>query len=478
MNNKFISTALVTIVFFTLFTTAIAASCQHQHAQDKAETDTAPIILYTDDFMTGQSWKAGIEAVSGMEVHVFDFDKAEGRSRQAIDYFRQNNHLQHFRPKAVFFQIGCDGKPDADDNYENILFDYPVGEVCTLTGKMGRNKRIAVSKPDKDIAVNNFAGALYFMIRTQRIMHKEARVFILPPVKANVAASTTACRQLDHLTNMLCLPFIRSDKELKDYAFLWSGRRPDFGNMLIIGDSYCEQRRWINSLEQLSKVNVVNLGVTSASMRDHFEDRVTYPYSKNPVKTDCKGNHNTLGCQIVKLHRLLSGKNLLPGETSLQGWNPDIILVEGGGNDFADEPAVEAQYATHIKNDIRTSFAGSLAYLTKDLHATFPNAKIFIVVSAGLYYGHTDNPFEYIDKANQQRKVAKMLGYPTVNWDKDGRLSFIFNNSAGTGNGTKSRPYRYNQPTDETIDLLHPNDYGAQFLAESAIYWITKVLRP
>ena len=475
MNKKHFAKALIAITFFTIFTTAIAASCHHDN--DKAEgqaNNKGHIILYTDDFMTGVSWKEEIEAVSGMEVHVFDFGKAKGRSKQAVDYFRANNHLQHFRPKAVFFQIGCDGKPDADSNYENILFDHPTGEVCTLTGKMARNKRIAVSKKDHDIAVNNFAGALYFMIRTQRILHRDARAFILPPLKSGLAANTAACRQLEQLANMFCIPFLQSNKELKDYAFLWNGSRPDFGKMLIIGDSYCEQRRWINSLEQIAKVEVVNLGVTSASMRDHFEDRVSYPYSKNPVKTDCNGNRNTLGCQILKLHRMLSGKNLLAGEQSLQGWKPDIILVEGGGNDFADKPAVEAQYGQHIQNDIRTSFAGALSYLTKDLHATFPNAKIFIVVSAGLYYGHTDNPFEYIEKARQQRKAAKMLGYPTIDWDKDGRLSFIYNNSAGTGNGTKAKPYRYNQPTDETIDLLHPNDYGALFLAESAVHWITK----
>ena len=69
-----------------------------------------------------------------------------------------------------------------------------------------------------------------------------------------------------------------------------------------------------------------------------------------------------------------------------------------------------------------------------------------------------------------------MLGFPTINWDKDCRLSFIFNNSAGTGDGSPQNPFRYNAVTDETIDLLHPNDYGAQFLAESAIYWISRFL--
>lgn len=435
------------------------------------ETDN--IIIYTDNFMCGRTWKAALEAATGMEVHVFDFDGAVGRSQQAIDWFRLNNHLQYLRPKAVFFQLGCDGGPDLDDRYEEILFDHPEGEVCTLTGKMGRHKRIAVSKPDQNIAVDNFAGALYFMIRTQRILYRDARVFILPPVEEGQKDDTRSCRQLEQLANMLCLPYVESAERLREYAFLWDGSKPDFGKMLILGDSYCQQRRWINSLEQLAQVEVVNLGVTSASMRDHFADRNRYPYSKNPVQADCSGNHNTLGCQIVKLHRLISGQGLLAGETSLAGWTPDIILIEGGGNDFADEPEVERQYDRHIQEDIRTSFAGALSFLTKDLHATFPEAQIFVVVSAGLYYGHTDKPFEYITKADQQRKAAQMLGYPTINWDKDGRLSFIYNNSAKTGDGSAARPFRYNPPSSETLDLIHPNDYGARFLAESAIHWIT-----
>ena len=65
-----------------------------------------------------------------------------------------------------------------------------------------------------------------------------------------------------------------------------------------------------------------------------------------------------------------------------------------------------------------------------------------------------------------------MLGFPTINWDLDGRLSFVFNNSAGTGNGSHEKPFRYNVESSETIDLLHPNDYGALFFAESAVRWM------
>ena len=286
----------------------------------------------------------------------------------------------------------------------------------------------------------------------------------------------TLCRQIEKMSDMLCVPFVTTIDELHGYGNILNGVKPHLGKMLILGDSYCQQRRWINSLEKMSDVEVVNLGVTSASMRDHFTDREKYPYSSNPVQADCEGNHNTLACQIPKLQRMISGVGLLKGERSLAGWTPDIILVEGGGNDFADSPEVEDQYWNHIRDDIRTSFAGSLAYLTKSLHATYPDAQIFIVVSAGLYYGHTDKPFEYMEKARQQRKAAQMLGFPTINWDKDCRLSFIFNNSAGTGDGSPQNPFRYNAVTDETIDLLHPNDYGAQFLAESAIYWISRFL--
>ena len=473
--KKLICFSLLILASLVAFFATNGLAVCHQDNQGQNQ-NLNNIILYTDNVESANSWKVEIEAATGMEVHIFKFNSQDSRTKEAIDDFKNNNHLKELHPKAVFFQIGCNGVPDTNDQYDRILFDYPVGDVCTLTGKMGRHKRIAISKPDRNIRVDNFGGTLYFMIRTLRDTHRDARVFILSPSEAGATANPTSCRQLDKIANMLCVPFITKPEELPEYNYLWNGFKPKLGKMLILGDSYCQQRRWINSLEKLTDVEVVNLGVTSASMRDHFTDRAKYPYSGNPVQSDCSGNHNTLACQLVKLHRLLSGRGLLQGEQSLQGWQPDIILIEGGGNDFADSPEVEAQYESHIRNDIRTSFAGSLSYLTKDLHATFPNAKIFIVVSAGLYYGHTDKPFEYIDKANQQRKVAEMLGYPTVNWDKDCRLSFIFNNSAGTGDGSTNRPFRYNAATYETIDMIHPNDYGAQFLAESAVHWITKNL--
>ncbi len=458
------------VAFLSFFTDSCSATTHRQTNEQKNDN----IVIFTEDSTKAMTWKVEIEAATGMEVHVFDFGGAPARSKRGIGNFHTNYRWAELQPKAVFFQIGCDGRADSNDRYDQLLFDYPVADVCTLTGKMARHKRMAVSKPDEAVAMDNLGGCLYFLIRMQRNLCRDARVFLLPPDKVGTATDTPLCRQLDKISDMLCVPFITKTDELKGYGRILNGEKPRFGKMLILGDSYCQQRRWINSLEQMSDVEVVNLGVTSASMRDHFTDRAKYPYSSNPVQADCAGNHNTLACQILKLQRMISGVRLLEGERSIKGWTPDIILVEGGGNDFADEPDVEAQYENHIRNDIRTSFAGSLGYLTRTLHATYPQAQIFIVVSAGLYFGHTDNPFEYMEKARQQRKAAKMLGYPTINWDKDCRLSFIFNNSAGTGDGSPQKPYRYNAATDETIDLLHPNDYGAQFLAESAIYWMTR----
>lgn len=443
-------------------------------AQVARQSTLGNIVLYSDNIETIAKWRSVISKATGMRVYVYDFYGHKARTRQAVEHFTQNNKLDQLKPKAVFLQIGCDETPDATDNYQDSLFDFPTGEVCTLSGAMKRNKRMAVSKKDTDINPANFAGAAYHIIKAIRKAHRDARVFFLPPTTPDKKTNPQTEQQLKKMANMFCVPYIESEKQLQDFDFLWKGIKPKLGKMLILGDSYCEQRRWINSLEKMAQVEVTNLGITSASMRDHFNDRKAYPYADNPVRTDCNGNRNTLACQLIKLHRILSGKNLLKGETSLLGYQPDIILVEGGGNDFADEPEVEAEYENHIKNDVRTSFAGALAHLTTDLHNTFPNAKIYIVVSAGLYYGHTDNPFDYMEKARQQRKAADMLGYPTVNWDLDGRLSFIFNNSAGTGDGSEQKPFRYNVPTDETIDLLHPNDYGAQFLAESAVRWLTR----
>lgn len=440
--------------------------------QDTPNFQPGNIIAFSDDMQTLLTWKPALADNTGREVYCCDFNGFKGRSRDAVRAFISSYNLKELQPKAVFLQVGCNADADPDINYEKVLFDYPTGEVCTLTGKMARNKRIAVSKPDSGIDATNFAGCLYLIIRQIRKTYPDARVFILPPVSAEEPTADKRCTQIASVAQMFCLPFIEKPEQLQSFHYLWTGEKPNIGKLLILGDSYSEQRRWINSLEKISNVDVVNLGVTSATVRDQSGDRKSFPYTDNPVKTDGQKNHNTLSSQLLKLRRLMAGNKLYPGEKPLTNYKPDIIIIEGGSNDNPDPTQVVQNYVEDIRQDRRTSFAGALGHLRTELHTMFPDAKIFITSTAGLYFGHTDRPFDYIIKSEQQRKAAKMLGCPTINWDLDGRLSFVFNNSAGTGDGTASRPFRYNAESSETIDLLHPNDYGALFFAESAIRWM------
>ena len=143
--------------------------------------------------------------------------------------------------------------------------------------------------------------------------------------------------------------------------------------------------------------------------------------------------------------------------------------AEGGINDEADQPKVVENYPEHIANLRRTNFAGALAYLVKVLRGRFPHARIYAVTPGGLYYGHTDRPFDFIVKSEQIRRAASLIGIPTIDWDREGRLSFVFNNSKGTGNGSDSNPFIYNVPSLETGDLLHPNERGGRYLAENVV---------
>ena len=131
-------------------------------------------------------------------------------------------------------------------------------------------------------------------------------------------------------------------------------------------------------------------------------------------------------------------------------------------------------YPEHIQNLKRTNFGGALAYLVKQLRNKYPKAKIYAVTPGGLYYGHTNTPFDFIIKANQIRKAASIIGIPTIDWDREGRLSFVFNNSKGTGNGSSASPFIYNVPSLETGDLLHPNERGGRYLAENVVAELSK----
>lgn len=406
----------------------------------------------------------------------------EGRQLKGSDFIERNilgnKALKAASTRVILLQLGCNDAADPWEeetlltHYEQTLFDYPTGNVCTLTGKMKRHKRIAVSKPN--VSNSNFAGAYYRIVRQLRKINPDARLFILSPNLSREGNGRNANidTQLALVAQMFCIPYVTDiDGDLTPYNFIWDRKadKPQLGKMLLIGDSYCEQRRWTDQLERIADVQLVNLGVTSATMRDKSDVR-SAPYTAFPVKTDNAGNHNTLASQIEKLKRLCDGKDLRQDEERLPAdYAPDYILIEGGTNDNADDLQTEKNYDTPACRNDRTNFMGALAYLTGEAHRLYPQAKIYIVTPAGLYYGHTDEPFAYMTKCRQIRKAAQLLGYPTVNWDRESRLSFVFNNSAGTGNGSARKPFRYNAETIETRDLLHPNERGGRFFAEAVV---------
>lgn len=378
-------------------------------------------------------------------------------------------------PSVILLQLGCNDR--ADDlgtgsallnAYEHSLFDYPTGTVCTLTGQMSRNKRIAISKPN--VANDNLCGALYNIILDLRRRCADSRLFLVaPPASAPHAEALDT--QLRLVAQMLCIPYVSDlGSDLASYAFVWDSTmpRPRLGNILILGDSYSEQRRWTDQFERIADVQLVNLGVSSATLRDRYA-YTSSPYTDHPVKTDNKGNHNTLSSQLEKLKRLRSGRREQGEPTVGSAYRPDIILIEGGTNDLADSDATEARYAEASTQQDRTNFVGALRYLCTELHALYPEARIYVVTPGGLYFGHTDEPFAYIRKCEQIRQAARLLHLPTIDWDREGRLSFVFNNSAGTGTGSAARPFRYNAESLETRDLLHPNERGGRYFAEAVV---------
>lgn len=361
-----------------------------------------------------------------------------------------NTTLTDKTPRVILLQLGCNDSVDVSGSlqeYEHSLFDYPFGKVCTKSGTMARTKNIAVTKDLTKITNANFAGSLYRVVNHFRTILPDSRIFILATnnygkTDKDIEMVQQRNEQIKLVAQMLCVPFVSDANDLLKYNFVWNHFRPNLGTMLLIGDSYCFTRKWTGELEKIANVNLINLGKTSATLKER-----------------ANGHTNTLGNQLLRL----------PVSSE-----PDYILLEGGINDDPDIDKVVENYPEHIQNLKRTNFGGALAYLVKQLRNKYPKAKIYAVTPGGLYYGHTNTPFDFITKANQIRKAAAIIGIPTIDWDREGRLSFVFNNSKGTGNGSSSSPFIYNVPSLETGDLLHPNERGGRYLAENVVAEITK----
>ena len=271
-------------------------------------------------------------------------------------------------------------------------------------------------------------------------------------------------------------------------------------NVLIIGDSYSEMGKWVNQMKSMIDVGtIVNLGVSSASIKDKYRDRTTYPYDSRPVTNDTRGgNVNTFGSQIEKLKRLMAGVDLDANENKIyttEDEYPDIIFIQGGANDSIDESTdnyedqiytivsayikrksestAAKQYVrvpTDYEDTDRTNFAGAMRYLYGVLHEMFPNALIFFITPAGLNYMAGGNYLQFI-RGDQISMAARLLCTPVIDWTTNGRLTFCDN--VLVGSGTQSDPYISDYAGEYSLDALHPNDAGARLLAMEVV----KVLR-
>ena len=264
---------------------------------------------------------------------------------------------------------------------------------------------------------------------------------------------------------------------------------------LLLGDSYNAQNLWVTSMcQEFRNMNVVNLGVISATIKDAYNNRAAYPYTSRPVSTNTSGNLNTVACQIEKLKRLMAGTDLDPGETAIYQTAdeyPNVIIIEGGQNDQYDSDAkVETYYSQfltlaqnvyyvhnnttqqgdyYIASDLetidRTCFAGAYRYITQTLHNMFPDAQIFFVTRSRLGYFVYDVNKRADKIAEQQRLCATLCGVSVIDWNKEGNISTV--TDYPTGSGTSADPYK-TQNTLDTSDGLHPNIRGGRWYGRLA----------
>ena len=264
--------------------------------------------------------------------------------------------------------------------------------------------------------------------------------------------------------------------------------------ILIIGDSYSAGAgKWVPPMmSNLSAFSsVLSLAVSSATVRDKFTDRATYPYTSRPVSTDNSGNNNVLACQIEKLKRLMDGTDLDAGEEQIftsADMYPNVIIIEGGMNDSydADDSGYVGQFtrqatnvyyqlnddgaptlgSCYIKTPIaevdRTTFAGAYRYLVEELLELFPDAQIFITTASRLGYWSYDVNDRRNKTAAQQRQCAELCGASVIDWNAEGQINTIVNYPQGTG--TVGDPYIIDRTVDnvDTNDAMHPNTRGSE----------------
>jgi hypothetical protein len=259
--------------------------------------------------------------------------------------------------------------------------------------------------------------------------------------------------------------------------------------ILILGDSYSNMGCWVRGMEEMLKIDsLVNLGVTGATIRDRWADRVQYPYTARPL-SEYGDNKNTVASQIEKLKRLMAGTDLDEGESQIYRTKnefPNIIIIEGGMNDSPDSEDAVATYfdqflikkenvyykdattvsqtTAYVKPDLdavnRTCFAGAYRYIVEQLLGLFPDAQLFITTASHMNYFTKDPNYIYGKIAEQQRKCADILSCTVIDWHAEGNLNTI--QIGLKGSGTADDPYTFVGGNTYTTDLLHPNDIGGR----------------
>lgn len=272
--------------------------------------------------------------------------------------------------------------------------------------------------------------------------------------------------------------------------------------LLVLGDSYSENTDgWLLELSKIINFSAINnYAVSGATLKDKYADRSTYPYSINPKLSDGSGNFNTISSQVEQiLHEIATGTNYN---------NPDLIIIQGGTNDYPDTSIdnYESQFWTrkenvYIKSSFgdddssaslgtyfevtklddtdRTTFAGAMHYIYGKLHEYFPKAKFIFVSPSGLSYGIGNN-IEYIKKTEQMSLCCEFLCQPLVEWAKVGRMTYV--DRIISGDGSHENPYIAQNGCEYSADGLHPkNGYPCKLLAlpvasEIRKYFATEIL--
>ena len=283
---------------------------------------------------------------------------------------------------------------------------------------------------------------------------------------------------------------------LKDTIDLSESNEDRRYKVLILGDSYSQNNGpWVKGMQEwLNITSLVNLGVSSCSVRDKYQDRNTYPYTSRPVQANSTGNLNTLGCQIEKLKRLMAGTDLDSGENKIyetEDEYPNVIIIEGGMNDSFDDDEKEKTYYAQFEKAVsgvyiqqssskeatqgtcyiqtpidevdRTCYAGAYRYVVESLLTLFPKAQIFITTCSGLGYWNNSVVEKRYRTAEQQRKCANLCAVNIIDWSAEGQISSILTHPQGSG--TEEDPYIWGQctlPNADSGDLMHPNTKGGK----------------